>query len=251
VTTLWSVPELPRSGAYDPAWFLTEGMGAPNVLWLTELLVQRMDLRPGMRVLDLGCGTAQSSIFLARELNVEVWAADLWVDPTANWRRILSADVGRVHPIAVEAHSLPFAEEFFDAVVSLDAYHYFGTNELYLPSIVTLIVPDGQIGIVAPGNSVELEELPPGLPEGLPSADFFTFRSASWWERMWKRSGLVEVETAEMVPGGHDLWERSLDLEMAWFGDGEDDLASGDRQMLASGPGQSLGFSLIVGRRTS
>ncbi|MEV6271720.1 hypothetical protein AB0L64_31450 [Kribbella sp. NPDC051936] len=52
-----------------------------------------------MRVLDLGCGTALSSIFLAREYDVDVWAADLWVDPTENWRRVDDAGLaGRVHP---------------------------------------------------------------------------------------------------------------------------------------------------------
>jgi ubiquinone/menaquinone biosynthesis C-methylase UbiE len=40
----------------------------PNPLWLTEWLCELMDLRPGMRVLDLGCGRAPSSIFLAFEL---------------------------------------------------------------------------------------------------------------------------------------------------------------------------------------
>ena len=61
-----------------------------------------------MRVLDLGCGAAISSIFLARELGVQVWAADLWIDPTQNRRRIEEAGVGdRVFPIEAEAHTLP------------------------------------------------------------------------------------------------------------------------------------------------
>jgi cyclopropane fatty-acyl-phospholipid synthase-like methyltransferase len=36
-----------------------------------------MDLKPSMRVLDLGCGRAMSSIFLHREFDVQVWAVDL------------------------------------------------------------------------------------------------------------------------------------------------------------------------------
>lgn len=51
----------------------------PNVLWLTEFLGQAMELQPGMRVLDMGCGRALSSIFLAKEFGVQVWAADLWI----------------------------------------------------------------------------------------------------------------------------------------------------------------------------
>ncbi len=54
----------PRSAAYDSQWVL-EGWMGPNVLWLAEWLCEKMDLRPGMRVLDMGCGKALSSIFLA------------------------------------------------------------------------------------------------------------------------------------------------------------------------------------------
>lgn len=31
-----------------------------------------------------------------------------------------------------DARSLPFANEFFDAIVSHDSYVYFGTDDLYL-----------------------------------------------------------------------------------------------------------------------
>ncbi len=48
------MPEsFPRSARYDPAWVAENGMG-PNVLWLTESLSERIELRPGMRVMDLG-----------------------------------------------------------------------------------------------------------------------------------------------------------------------------------------------------
>ena len=62
-----------------------------NPLWMTEWLCERLDLQPGMRVLDLGCGYAKSSIFLAREFGVQVWATDLWVPATENWQRIRDA----------------------------------------------------------------------------------------------------------------------------------------------------------------
>ena len=39
-------------------------------------------------------------------------------------------------PIHAEAHRLPFASEFFDVIVSIDAYQYFGTADLYLGYIV-------------------------------------------------------------------------------------------------------------------
>ncbi|MFP4160320.1 MAG: SAM-dependent methyltransferase, partial [Desulfobacterales bacterium] len=57
-------PEFPLSAKYDPDWILDNQMG-PNALWLAEWLLQDLPLAPGMRVLDLGCGKAMSSIFMA------------------------------------------------------------------------------------------------------------------------------------------------------------------------------------------
>ena len=100
-------PDYPRASAYDPAWVYRNLMG-PHPLWLTEALTQVLPLEPGMRVLDLGCGAAISSIFLARELGVEVWATDLWIEPSENRTRIEEAGLGdRVFPIEAEAHCCP------------------------------------------------------------------------------------------------------------------------------------------------
>ncbi len=78
--------------------------GAANSLWLTEWLTTAMDLQPGMRVLDLGCGRAASSIFLRREFGVQVWATDLWFSASENIERIRDAGVeDGVFPIHADA----------------------------------------------------------------------------------------------------------------------------------------------------
>jgi cyclopropane fatty-acyl-phospholipid synthase-like methyltransferase len=59
-------PRYPRSDGYDLDWVVANQMG-PNALWLTESLCEVMPIEPGAKVLDLGCGTAMSSILLARE----------------------------------------------------------------------------------------------------------------------------------------------------------------------------------------
>ena len=90
----------PRSARYDPAWVHTNEMG-PNVLWMTEALSQVMAIKPGMRVLDLGCGTAMSSIFLAKEFSVQVWATDLWIKATDNLKRIREAKAEGSSPVGI------------------------------------------------------------------------------------------------------------------------------------------------------
>src|SRR6267378_4192767 len=119
-------PRFPRASGYHPEWVLAGISGAANPLWMTEWLAEALDLRPGMRVLDLGCGRALTSIFLRREFGVTVWATDLWISPSENVLRIRDAGVeDGVFPIHATAHSLPFAAEFFDAVICVDSFPYF------------------------------------------------------------------------------------------------------------------------------
>jgi SAM-dependent methyltransferase len=169
-----------------------------------------MRLEPGMRVLDLGCGTALTSVFLAREFGVHVTAADLWIGPGDNWRRVQKADTGAgsVTPLRIEAHDLPFAEGYFDAVVSVDAYHYFGTDVLYLPTLARCVRQGGQIGIAVPGTRADhdAEPVPEHMAAWAANPDFWTWRSADWWRRTWERSGVVSVETADMLADGWRDW---------------------------------------------
>lgn len=235
----------PRSAAYDPDWMLGNLMG-PNAVWLAEALSQAMDLRPGMRVLDMGCGRAISSIFLAREFGLQVWATDLWIDANDNWERIRAAGLpDRTFPIHAEAHALPFADSFFDALVSLDAYHYFGTDDLYLSRYARLVQPGGQIGIVVPGLR---EEFDGGLPEHLVAywpPDCWSFHSPAWWRRHWERSGLVAVERADLLHDGWEHWLRWLDVaQAAGYPSNEQEAA-----MLRADAGRNLGFTRVVARR--
>jgi len=199
--------DYPRASAYDQQWVLVNSMG-PHPLWLLEALTQVLPLRHGMRVLDLGCGRALTSIFLAREFGVRVTAADLWIKPTDNWARIREAGCeDLVTPLHAEAHDLPFADGYFDAIVSVDAYHYFGTDDLYLAYLARFLAPGGRLGIVVPGLVQELDDSapPPHLAAHWQS-EFFTFHSPAWWRRHWERGGCVEVEVADTVPDGWQDW---------------------------------------------
>ncbi len=207
-----TLPAYPRSAAYDPQWQVDTMMG-PNVLWLTESLTNRMHLAPGMRVLDLGCGMATSSVFLAKEFGVQVFATDLWIDATSNLTRIREHGVeDRVFPIHAEAHALPYADGFFDAIVSIDAYQYFGTSDTYTATTMRLLKHGGELGLVVPGMVEELDEIPEHLaPYWEP--DFWSFHSAAWWRSHLERTGPFDVDHAGDIPNAiadwlH--WERTV-----------------------------------------
>lgn len=129
-----------------PEWVMDLDMG-PHPLWQLEDLASAMDLRAGDRVLDLGSGRGATSVFLAREFGSVVTAADLWVpvqEATAMFRAAGVAD--RVTAVQADARALPFDDEEFDAIVSIDAFEYFGTDVQTLPRLVQVLRAGGQLG---------------------------------------------------------------------------------------------------------
>ncbi|GAA2419582.1 methyltransferase domain-containing protein [Streptomyces coeruleofuscus] len=249
-----SNPRYPRSNRYDARWTIENQMG-PHALWLLEWLAPALGLdtlSPGSRVLDLGCGRAMTSIFLAKEYDVQVTAADLWVKPGENAARITEAGVAdRVLPVFAEAHDLPFGEGGFDAIVSVDAYQYFGTDDLYLPRLTRLLKPGGRIGVVVPALREEIDGAEP--PEHLKpywEPGFWCFHSAAWWRRQWTRSGTVEVETADWLDDGWRDWLRWCEVVAEEHTDEWHVRMAGQcAEMLRLDQGRTLGFVRVVGRR--
>jgi SAM-dependent methyltransferase len=159
----------------------------PHALWLLESLTEILPIEAGARILDLGCGRAMTSIFLAKEFGARVWATDLWIQASDNHKRIVSAGVeDLVTAIHAEAHTLPFASDFFDIIVSIDAYQYFGTADLYLGYLVNFLRGGARIGAVMPAMLTENANIPEHLA---PFWDwkFCCFHGPDWWRRLAPR----------------------------------------------------------------
>lgn len=232
----------PRAACYHPEWLQAAVSGAANPLWLTEWLASAMELRPGMKVLDLGCGRAASSIFLHREFGLQVWATDLWFDPAENWQRIRAAGAADgVFPIRADAHALPFAAGFFDAIVCIDSFSYYGTDDLYLNYLAQFVTPGGLLGVAGAGLIQDITEQ---IPEHLMkwwTHDLWCLHSAEWWRRHWQRTGIVHVETADTMPDGWRLW---LNWISTIAPDNETEIKA-----LTADAGKYLGYIRVVGRR--
>jgi SAM-dependent methyltransferase len=139
---------------------------------------------------------------------VTVFANDLWISATDNLLRFEEAGVAdRVFPIHAEAHALPYANGFFDVAISIDSYHYYGTDELYFTDVFAkLVKPGGQFGIVAPGLIREFEMgYPPALKEHWDDG-FFTFHSSNWWRRLWEKTDIVEIIACYDIENPKEIW---------------------------------------------
>jgi SAM-dependent methyltransferase len=233
----------PRASGYHPEWVLAGVGGGANPLWLTEWLCEALDLRPGMRVLDLGCGRALSSVFLRREFGAQVWAADLWFSPTENLRRVRDAGVeDGVFPIHANAGALPFAAEFFDAVVSVDSFMYYGTDDLYLNSLARFVKPGGPVGIAQAGLTREIDgEVPEHLRAWWAQDQPWCFPTADWWRRHWARTGILDVGVADALPDGWRFWR---DWQRVVCPDNATEIGA-----VEADAGRHLGYVRVVGRR--
>jgi SAM-dependent methyltransferase len=232
----------PRASKYHPEWILASVGGGANSLWLTEWLATALDLRPDMRVLDLGCGLAASSVFLHREFGVEVWATDLWYDASQNLARIRDAGIeSGVFPVHADARSLPFAAESFDAIVSIDSFVYYGTDDLYLNYLARFVKPGGPIGIAGAGLMREIDGAVPDHLRDWWSQDVWCLHSAPWWRRHWERTGIVSIDVADAMPDG---WQRWLDWHKVVAPDNTVEIKA-----LEADRGSYIGYVRVVGRR--
>jgi ubiquinone/menaquinone biosynthesis C-methylase UbiE len=236
-----SSAQFPRASKYNPDWILASASGGAHVLWIAEWLTAAIDLQPGMRVLDLGCGRAASSVFLRREFGVEVWAADLWFSPAENIARIRDAGVADgVFPLHVDARALPFAPEFFDAIVCIGSFYYYGTDKLYLNYLAQFVKVGGAIGVAGEGLVREMDSLPAHL-QPMWSQDLWALQSANWLQRHWERTGIVDIEIADTMTDGWRLW---LEWQRAVSPDN-----GGEIDAIEADAGRYLGYIRVVGRR--
>jgi ubiquinone/menaquinone biosynthesis C-methylase UbiE len=92
---------------------------------LRKGMVDLLELRPGSRVLETGCGTGKDSEHIRDQIQPggTLYAQDLSLGMLRIARRKLTGGSGEVEFVLSNAAYLPFADETFDA-----AYHFGGIN---------------------------------------------------------------------------------------------------------------------------
>ncbi len=225
---------------FDRACLLETMMG-PNAMRVTEKLASFLPLEEGMRVLDLGCGMGLSSVLLAEKYKVTVFAADLWISPTDNHGRFKALGLeNRVIPLSVDAtKQMPFAEGYFDALVSVDAYHYFGCDESVLPNLMPFVKKGGRVAVAVPGLK---REFPDGVfPEELQPfwQPDMHFHSTAWWRALWERAEGLRIDTCREMDCMRQAWEDWLQSPNPY--------AQGDIAMMEAEGGKYYNLVQITG----
>ena len=134
-----------------------------------DLIAQKLELAPGQRVLDVGCGWGSFAIHAAREYGVSVTGITL--SPSqAQLARELVAAAGVADRVEIRiADYRELADEPYDAIASIGMAEHVGHAQidLYASSLFRVLKPGG----VVLNHAISLMR-----PEEDPLADKFTMR---------------------------------------------------------------------------
>jgi SAM-dependent methyltransferase len=196
---------------------LQETMMGQNSIRQAEELASHFTITKDMRILDLGCGMGLSSFYLAQEYGADVFATDLYIDPTENYKRFQSLGVAdKITPMVIDVtQPLPFAKRCFDVIISVGAYNIWGDNEEMLPNLAHYVKKGGYVAFAFNGLKYDFGENVP--PEMQPYWDIpevaRAWRGIEWWKDLFSRTDGIEIiNISEMAC--HDIalkeWLESL-----------------------------------------
>lgn len=237
-----------KTEKYDKQ-FVNENLMGPNALKIAEELTSTLNLQPGMKVLDLGCGKGLTSIFLAKEFGVEVYATDLWIGATENYIRFKQMGLDNlIIPIHANATDLPFAAEYFDAIISIDAYQYFGEDPSFMDNKISpLLKSGGQIAIAIPGFKKDIHDnLPQVFFLSWKPEDLQTFHSCQWWGNLLSQSKTIQIQNIQEMSCFETCWDDWLNSNNEYTSH-----AINDSKSMNAGAGEYMNLvSILATKKT-
>ncbi|MET8854472.1 cyclopropane-fatty-acyl-phospholipid synthase family protein [Amycolatopsis sp. NPDC004625] len=158
---------LDESMAYSSAYFTSESQSLEQAQHdKLELICRKLGLRPGMRLLDVGCGWGSLLVHAAKHHGVEAVGITLSAEQLAHIRgRLAQHDLeDRVEVRRQDYRELPDAP--FDAVASIEMGEHVGelNYPAYAATLHKMVKPGGRVliqqmsrGTVAPGGGAFIE----------------------------------------------------------------------------------------------
>ena len=146
----------------------------------------------------------------------------------------------QIIPVKADASDLPFEKDFFDAVVSVDSYNYFGRDERYLDDkLLPFVKSGGFIYIAIPGMKKDCHDhLPQELLLSWTPEQMDYMHDTEYWSRTVGKCMGARVLSVKEMESNEEVWADWLKQE--------NEYAVGDRKSMEAGGGSYLNFISIV-----
>lgn len=121
---------------------------------ITLKTLRLMDLRPGQRVLDLGCGAGWATRLLARAVALDSGDGEANVvgldvsDEMIRLARETSRGLNNVSYVVASATQIPEKDSVFDRILSVESFYYYPDQGLALDEVFRVMAPGGRLFIL-------------------------------------------------------------------------------------------------------
>lgn len=146
----------------------------------------------------------------------------------------------QIKPVNANAHNLKFKEEFFDAVISIDSYQYFGCDADFLDvKLLPFVKRGGYVYIAVPGVKEDfVGTFPKELRLSWTPEQFDTIRSINYWKDIVSRSKLAEVVSVYEMKSLDECWNDWVACD--------NEYAKNDKKAIEAGATKYLNFIAMV-----
>jgi SAM-dependent methyltransferase len=172
-------------------------------------------LRPGMSVLDVGCGTGAITAGIARAVAP---GRVVGVDRDETLLEAARRDHPSVHFEAADAHSLEFRDEF-DIVTAARAVQWMADPARAIERMAAAVKPGGSLVVLDYSHARNTWTPEPPAEFTRFYAAFLAWRESNGWANdladrlpdLFANAGLVEIEAVPSDETGHDVWGQVIE----------------------------------------
>ena len=192
-------------------WGTGEEMEQCHLL-ITQKTLEKMNLSPGDRILEVGCGEGWASRLMARAVGDKSFLVGIDIaDEMVRRAQAKSVGIKNLRFICGAFEHIPCRDNSFDKVLSVEAFYYVKNQDIALRELLRVTAPEGELFLLIvfhKDNSASLEGVD-GL--GMP----LHYLSPAEYASLFTRNGWSDVQTQVLElrsqpDGKPDVHDRPL-----------------------------------------